>query len=168
MSVMYPELFEHFENCAQGNLVLSQRMKKVVCFKMFAVKNTHVAFSDQGIEIRVKLMRKYDYIWEVRGKVELAIKLALSSQKDVYVVENSACPLASTRMLIRISRRPQLTKAIATSTICHSLPFRNSNGNCFSKGSWDKLLLVLKGLDSKCWTTRHSFFEPKFEARFVV
>ena len=85
MSVMYPELFEHFENCAQGNLVLSQRMKKVVCFKMFAVKNTHVAFSDQGIEIRVKLMRKYDYIWEVRGKVEVDIKLALSSQKDGYI-----------------------------------------------------------------------------------
>ena len=53
---------------------------------MFAVKNTHVAFSDQGIEIRVKLMRKYDYIWEVRGKVEVDMKLALSSQKDVYVV----------------------------------------------------------------------------------
>ena len=52
---------------------------------MFAVKNTHVAFSDQGIEIRVKLMRKYDYIWEVRGKVEVDIKLALSSQKDGYI-----------------------------------------------------------------------------------
>ena len=71
MSVMYPELFEHFENCAQGNLVLSQRMKKVVCFKMFAVKNTHVAFSDQGIEIRVKLIHDmrskilswFHYLW---------------------------------------------------------------------------------------------------------
>ena len=57
---------------------------------MFAVKNTHVAFSDQGIEIRVKLMRNYYYyiLWEVivEGKVELAIKLAYSSEKNVYVV----------------------------------------------------------------------------------
>ena len=83
MSVMYPELFEHFENCAQGNLVLSQRMKKVVCFKMFAVKNTHVAFSDQGIVIRVKYNEKIRLhsMRSQEGKVELAIKLAFFSEK---------------------------------------------------------------------------------------
>lgn len=90
MSVMYPELFEHFENCAQGNLVLSQRMKKVVCFKMFAVKNTHVAFSDQGNdEIRVKQMRKHFMRIEKSSssgtKLNWPSKLAFSSEKDVYV-----------------------------------------------------------------------------------